>query len=271
MVEACHTAGLSLLVFRILPSIDNVSGLFILNGVCIIPAILNLFSSHRGHNQIMKTLILLTDIGSVLMQLCVCFIPFVLPTTDKTSSGLQWELPLALFLISFGYWESFTETQMARKRFFKCFQHAIRALKKTRPKIYVTASLLKLFVLITTAIYFLPKSIDRKLYLRIFDQIPIGFSDTNIRRVLGGGIFDEQEDLFRITYEVYIPLVVQVVSSCVCYYTGRIACKVRRIDFIFRRIINLYNLGINAKLWIFIAINTIYISCLYCIIFCSRF
>ncbi|CAF2521477.1 unnamed protein product [Rotaria sp. Silwood2] len=31
-VEAYHTAGLSLLAFRILPSIDNVSGLIILNG-----------------------------------------------------------------------------------------------------------------------------------------------------------------------------------------------------------------------------------------------
>jgi chitin synthase len=214
---------------------DNVSGLFILNGVCIIPAILNLFSSHRGHNRTMKMLIFLTDIGTVLMQLCVCFIPFILSIQEKISSGLQWQLPLALFLISLGYWESFTETRISKQRFFKWFQHGIRALRKTRPKIYVTASLLKIFVLISTAIYFLPQSIDKKLYLRIFDQIPIGYSDTNTRRVLGGGLFDEQEDLFRITYEVYIPLIVQIVSSCICYYTGRIACKVRRTSSLFYR------------------------------------
>jgi chitin synthase len=214
---------------------DNVSGLFILNGVCIIPAILNLFSSHRGHNRTMKMLIFLTDIGTVLMQLCVCFIPFILSIQEKISSGLQWQLPLALFLISLGYWESFTETRISKQRFFKWFQHGIRALRKTRPKIYVTASLLKIFVLISTAIYFLPQSIDKKLYLRIFDHIPIGYSDTNTRRVLGGGLFDEQEDLFRITYEVYIPLIVQIVSSCICYYTGRIACKVRRISSLFYR------------------------------------
>jgi len=179
----------------------------------------------------MKTLIFLTDIGSILMQLCVCFIPYILSKNQKISSGFLWQLPLALFLISLGYWESFTETRISQQRFLKWFQHGIRALKKTRPKIYVTASLLKIFVLITTAIYFLPKSIDKKIYLRIFEYIPIGSSDKNTRRVLGGGLFDEQEDLFRITYEVYVPLIVQIISSCVCYYTGRIACKVRRIVF----------------------------------------
>ncbi len=230
-MEACHTAGLSLLVFRILPSIDNVTSLFILNGVCIIPAVLNLFSSHRGLNKTMKTLTFLTDIGSVLMQLCVCFIPYILLTKEKTSNEVLWQLPLALFLISLGYWESFIETRVAKHRFFKWFQHGIRALKKTRPKIYVTASLLKIFVLVVTAIYCLPKSIDKKMYLRIFEQIPIGTNNINTRRVTGGGLFDEHEDLFRITYEVYIPLIVQVLSSCICYYTGRIACKVRRIGW----------------------------------------
>jgi len=174
----------------------------------------------------MKALILLTDIASVLMQLCICFIPYILSTNQKIPSEFQWQLPLALFLISLGYWESFTEIRISKQRYLKWFQHGIRALKKTRPKIYVTASLLKIFVLITTGMYFLPKSVDTKLYLNIFQQIPIGFSDTNTRRVLGGGLFDEQEDLFRITFEVYIPLIVQIISSCICYYTGRIACKV---------------------------------------------
>ena len=227
LVEACHTAGLSILVFRILPVIDNVSGLFLLNGVCIVPAILNLFSSTRGLSRAMKALTLLTDVGSVLMQLCVCFIPYILSSNEKIPSSFHWQLPLALFLVSLGYWESFTETRLSKQRFLKWFQHGVRALKKTRPKIYVTASLLKIFVLIATAIYFLPVPIDKKMYLRIFDQIPIGDSNNNIHRVLGGGVFDEQEDLFRITYQVYIPLIVQVLSSCVCYYTGRIACKVR--------------------------------------------
>lgn len=230
-VEACHTLGLSLLVFRILPSMDNVSGLFILNGVCIVPSILNIFSSHRGHNQTIKTLILVTDIASVFMQLCGFFIPVILSTNAQTSSRLQWQLPLALFLISIGYWEGFVETRVISKHhLFKWFQTGIKALKKTRPKIYVTASLLKIFVLISSAIVFLPSSVDKQAYWKIFEQIPIGYSDANTRRVLGGGLFDEQEDLFRITYEVYVPLIVQILSSCICYYTGRIACKVIEIE-----------------------------------------
>ncbi|CAF4379747.1 unnamed protein product, partial [Adineta steineri] len=167
----------------------------------------------------------------VIMQLCVCFIPYILSVKENTASGLSWQLPLALLLISLGYWESFIETPLSKKRFFKWFQNGIRALKKTRPKVYVTASLLKIFVLISTAMYFLPEAIDRKMYLRIFERIPIGYTHSTVSRVVGGGIFDEHEDLFRITYEAYIPLIVQVFSSCICYYTGRVACKVLMQSF----------------------------------------
>lgn len=159
------------------------------------------------------------------MQLCVCLIPYFLHD-KKYYRNFQWQLPLALFLISLGYWESFVGTRISKQRFLKWFQNGIRSLKKTRPKVYITASLLKIFVLITTAVYFLPKSIDRNLYFSIFEQTPIGENNKNISRLVGKGLFDEQEDLFRMTYEVYIPLIVQILSSCICYYTGRIACKV---------------------------------------------
>lgn len=218
IVETCHTFGLSLLVFRILPSIDNVTGLFLLNGVCIIPAFLNLFSSHHNHNQLLKILTYLTDIASIFMQLSVFFIPYIVKTTEQTSTDLRWQLPLTVFLISIGYWESFAELN-----FSKWFQHNIKLLRKTRPKVYVTASLLKIFILVISAVYFLPKTINRNLYLQILQQVPIG---DKFHRELG--LFDEYDDLFRVTSEVYIPFFVQIISSCLCYYTGRIACKVRQ-------------------------------------------
>lgn len=218
IVETCHTIGLSLLIFRILPSIDNVTGLFLLNGVCIIPAFLNLFSSHHTRNQVVKILTYVTDIASIFMQLSVCFIPYILKPSEQVSTALRWQIPLALFLVSLGYWESFAELN-----FSKWLEHNIKLLRKARPKVYITASLLKIFVLIASAIYFLPTTIDRNLYLQIFQQIPIG---DKFHRELG--LFDEYDDLFRITSEVYIPFIIQIISSCICYYTGRVACKVRR-------------------------------------------
>ena len=209
---------------------DNVTGLFIMNGVCLIPALLNIFSSHRGLNRTMKMLTWLTDIAAVLMQLCVCLIPYLLETQEKFSTELRWQLPLSLFLISLGYWESFAEIRVPQQSSFQWFYHGMRLMKKTRPKIYVTASLLKIIVLITTAVHLLPKSIDRRMYLDLFKQIPIGFNDMNDRRVTGMGVFDQHDDLFRITSEVYVPMIVHIVSSCICYYTGRIACKVRRVS-----------------------------------------
>jgi hypothetical protein len=148
------------------------------------------------------------------MQLSVFFIPFILKTTEQLSNNLQWELPLSLFLISLGYWESFAEIKFSKHHFFVWFQRSVKLLQKTRPKVYITASLLKIFVLITTAICCLPKTIDRNMYLQIFHQIPMGENHKYAK-----GSYDEHEDLFRITNEVYIP-------SCICYYTGRVACKV---------------------------------------------
>ena len=176
----------------------------------------------------MSTLTLVTDVASVLMQLSVCFIPMILQTTQTIPNELHWLLPLALLLISLGYWESFAEMRISKQRFFNWFQYGVRSLKKTRPKIYVTASLLKLIVLAGTAIYCLPKSIDRRMYMQIFERIPLDASGSQSRRGLGSGFYDEQADLLRATFEVYVPFLVQIVSSCVCYYTGRIACKVRR-------------------------------------------
>jgi hypothetical protein len=157
------------------------------------------------------------------MQLSICFIPYILPTIENISSELRWQLPLALFLISLGYWESFVEINFSKKYFFKLLQYNVKLLKKTRPKVYVTASLLKIIVLIISAIYFLPKTIDKNLYLQIFKQIPMGES---FHHQLD--LYNESDDLFRMTNEVYIPFIIQICSSCVCYYTGRIACKVRR-------------------------------------------
>ena len=223
LVETCHTIGLSLLVFRILPSIDNVTGLFILNGVCIVPGILNIFSTHQGQNQLVRMLSLLTDIASVLMQLSICFIPYLLPTRMNIPSELRWQLPLALLLISFGYWESFMELNFSKKHFSKWFQRSVRLLQKTRPKVYVTACLLKMLVLIISAIQFLPNSIDRKAYFELFQATPIGD-----KLALRFNRYDSQDDLFRVTREVYLPCLLQIFSSCICYYTGRVACKVRR-------------------------------------------
>lgn len=211
---------------------DNVSSLFILNGVCLVPAILNVFSSHPGLNRTMRTLTWLTDIASVVMQLSVFFIPYLLETREKLSTELRWQLPLALFLISLGYWESFTEIRMSKQPFLQWFHHGVRLMKKTRAKIYVTASLLKIVVLIVTAMYLLPKSIDWRMYVDIFKRIPIGYSDLNDRRVTGAGRFDEQADLFRISSQAYLPLIVQILSSCICYYTGRVACKVGTLSSI---------------------------------------
>jgi chitin synthase len=228
VVEACHTAGLALLVFRILPALDNVTSLFLLNGVCLVPAILNIFSSHRGLNGAMKPVVWLGDILAAVMQLSIFFLPFMFETQSTMSPALRWQIPLALVLISLGYWESFTEMRPSQQPFFQWFHRGVKMMEKTRPKIYITASLVKMTVLIFTAIHFLPESIDRQLYRNLFKFTPIGSSSGSESSWIGSEHFESNQDLFRVTMKVYIPFIVQIVSSCICYYTGRVACKVKK-------------------------------------------
>lgn len=199
-----------------------------MNGVCIVPAFLNIFSSHRHLNKTMKTLTWLSDIATVLMQLSIFFIPYMVETKAPNPTSIRWQLPLALCLISLGYWESFAEIRPSKQHFMQWFHHGIRMMKKTRPKIYITASLVKMIVLILIAFHFSPDSINISTFREIFDHVPIGQNRNSDQRLMASGLFSEQTDLFRSSKEVYIPLLVQVISSCICYYTGRIACKVTK-------------------------------------------
>ncbi len=48
-ILGCHTLGVALFVFKALPNVENMFGLFLMNALCIVPAILKvIFASTRG-------------------------------------------------------------------------------------------------------------------------------------------------------------------------------------------------------------------------------
>ena len=119
-MEGCHSVGLCLLCFDILPEMDMVPGLMILSGVAIMPALLKLvFTSEtdiRGtkENKRKKLCILIMDLIALIIQ--CAYIPLVLITNNFFEDGdhdlnilISVEYVLAIFLISFSWWENFVD------------------------------------------------------------------------------------------------------------------------------------------------------------------
>ena len=113
IIETLHTIGLCLLVFIVLPSLDNaVQMLMFLLGVALIPSWLKIFV--RPDNEERLVLHIILDILALLVQLSVLIVwPLVIslsPDSEgKYSPLLSWSIPTSLFLISFRWWENFVD------------------------------------------------------------------------------------------------------------------------------------------------------------------
>lgn len=73
-LEAIHSFGLCLLVFRVLPSCDVIRALLLLNCLCIIPGFCKMIFSKNSAGPIGKALIVMIDFIALAAQLSVFFV-----------------------------------------------------------------------------------------------------------------------------------------------------------------------------------------------------
>ncbi len=73
-LEGVHTFGLSLLVFRVLPSCDVIRAVLLMNCLCVIPGLCKLIFSKNSVGTVGKALILMIDFLAVAAQLTVFFV-----------------------------------------------------------------------------------------------------------------------------------------------------------------------------------------------------
>ncbi|XP_076444026.1 chitin synthase chs-2-like [Babylonia areolata] len=69
LTEGLHSLGLSLLLFRVLPCLDTVRCLLLMNGLCSIPALLRLVATTRSDDPPRKVVTAILDGLAALMQL----------------------------------------------------------------------------------------------------------------------------------------------------------------------------------------------------------
>ncbi|KAK7477688.1 hypothetical protein BaRGS_00031072 [Batillaria attramentaria] len=183
LVESIHSFGLCLLLFRVLPCLDTVRCLLLMNALCSIPATLRLFATKRSDDPRRKVTTAILDVLAVLMQLSAYVIALVSmksecvktqePTdnskgtsTSGTCTGLRgggfmtgsgsawdnayslsdmsWEIPLALLLISTNWWENFCDKDLRIGCLYLPVKNYKDALHRVRTKAYILASLWKI-------------------------------------------------------------------------------------------------------------------------------
>jgi hypothetical protein len=208
-----------------------------MNTICIIPLILKvIFSSTRGITRFKKFVILILDILAITCQASIWFLCNKKAYNYKVNTdGLRKMQPDVNFpfyliastvLMSMGWWETYSEMRFSSSRFFKFIQNQIGDLRKNRSKIYVFISPLKIVLTFVFGYLLLP--VKLKAQYEYFGD-SLSTNATFIQNpVLGDTVLisDVKIDLFTIDNTIYLPLIVNIISSALCYFTSRLACKV---------------------------------------------
>ena len=89
-MEVCHTLGVALFVFKVLPNVENMFGLFLMDALCIVPAILKvIFASTRGMTRFKRFVTFLFDIIAIVCQLS-CVVLFKTILAEQKVCKLFW-------------------------------------------------------------------------------------------------------------------------------------------------------------------------------------
>ena len=129
--------------------------------------------------------------------------------------------------MSLGWWETYSEMRFTSNRFFMFIQNQISDLRKYRSKIYVFINPLKIILTFIIGYLLLPKHL--KIEYMNFSQSTN--STTNSINEIPQAQIKDSIDLFANEHGFYIPLLINVISSALCYFSSRLACKVLMQSF----------------------------------------
>ena len=233
IIEICHTLGVALFVFKVLPNVENMLGLFLMNSLCIMPAILKIvFSPNRGMTRFKKFVTFILDILSIVCQLSIVFLFKIMYSESRASQSqtsqrqpvdenmLLLHMCLSSLLVSLSYWENFAQVRYSTNKVVLFIQDQINDLRKHNAKIYLLVSPIKIVLMFMFAYAFMPKPVE--------DQFSLFSKRMNVTHFSMSGVGGDQRrgDLFFQHSGFIVPFVLHVVSSMFCYYAARIACKV---------------------------------------------
>ena len=236
IIEFLHTFGVSLLIFRVLPSMDSVHGLMILSATCLIPGMNKIFLDGRRVKgwknrsrlcfvkfvdflavciQVGALVVIIgTDFGSDVVHSVYGNSPNSTMTNVNTASKspsslkfqlpvrIPWEAPVALILISLQWWENFAHRNIQLGLVNFNLETLKSHLQQTRVNTEILSSIWKLCW-------------------------TIGFA--NVLDVELTNIFSDQVRPAKgyENWSLYVPAIIQICCALLCYYFATVACKLR--------------------------------------------
>ena len=231
-MESLHTVGMCLLIFRILPDVDQFTGIALISAVAFLPALLRLVScrdvildlspevSMRGRLSCSLTLRRfcgskfgrvarnVLDVVNVAVQLSVLPAVVVWDFLDNRDWVTVATVTTAFVLVSFGWWENFVDDRFFCKiRLEGPGTFILKAryeLQEGRSGLFMLSHLWK--IILTTLLAYAFKR----------DNLTFSLSKTMDSLTAAG------KDLGTIA-----PVFGLVFSSMVAYYVGYVACKLR--------------------------------------------
>jgi len=233
--ESMHVIGLSLFVFIVLPELDVVKGAMITNCVAFIPAVLGLLS--RNSKESRRFLKIIMDIIAICGQTTGFFIwPIVEYGRGNTKT---WTVPVAIFLISAGWWENFVD----RRSPFSAIKELGRVkerLKKHRYFTYAFVSAWKIVLFFSSTLLFL--HLNSTPVGSLFTHFTAAFTGhplniTQIHNSLTSGaeplpdlsgaqlLQEHIEVRSNGTTPIYV-LLIQIAASYLAYIFAKFACKI---------------------------------------------
>lgn len=152
IIEAAHTFGLCLFVYKVLPAYDIIRALLLTCSTSIVPAALKLLLTKGGRSA----LSVIVDICALLMQCSVFFLVTMFTRTREfqlPDSLHLLELCASVVLISLRYWENFIDRDIGTL----AVQNFKQTLRLGRCKMYIFASIWKIALTLAFAYLLIPQ------------------------------------------------------------------------------------------------------------------
>ncbi|KAL9910764.1 chitin synthase 2 isoform 2-T2 [Glossina fuscipes fuscipes] len=207
--ELLHVAGLSVLIFYVFPRIDSIRALFLCNGVCFIPSVLNILmgTKIRGKSIAVYSISLLALIAQAST--------FVVWPVINESMAMQ-ILVVPLILISFRWWENYINS-------YSSIVNLIKLVRRTKSRYHTYLYLSPVKILVFTLTAFALTGQPMEEYFTKFTQAWKPHD-----------IVIKKQFIVQSNPNVVVSLLLsQVLSSYLCYIFGKFACKIKIQEFSF--------------------------------------